>query len=157
MALALTESLRLQSVDALANPRTRRIVVGFLPRNPATLVSNSWRSVRNQQTTRVKCKRNSTDAAVISLATHCPSLNDVNLGGSWYITDAAVIALATHCPSLKSIDLGYCSNITDAAVVALATHCPNLTKVGLCYCRDVTDEAVATLRESHPGVHIEEK
>ena len=44
MALALTESLRLQSVDALANPRTRRIVVGFLPRNPATLVSNSWRS-----------------------------------------------------------------------------------------------------------------
>ena len=43
MALALTESLRLQSVDALANPRTRRIVVGFLPRNPATLVTNSWR------------------------------------------------------------------------------------------------------------------
>ena len=53
MALALTESLRLQSVHALAIVDTRRIIVGFLPRNPATLVSNSWRSARNQQTTRV--------------------------------------------------------------------------------------------------------
>ena len=57
MALALTESLRLQTLDALANPRTRRIVVGFLPRDPATLVSNSWRLARNQQTTRVKYRR----------------------------------------------------------------------------------------------------
>ena len=126
MALALTESLRLQTVDALANLRTRRIVVGFLPRNPATLVTNSWRLARDQQTTRVRCR------------------ND--------ITDAAVIALATHCPSLT-----WCTNITDAAVIALATHCPNLTKVDLRYCQDVTDEAVTTLRESHPGVHIEEE
>ena len=131
MALALTESLRLQIVDALANLRTRRIVVGFLPRHPATLVSNLWRSARNQQTHRVKCRNG--------------------------ITDAVVIALATHCPSLKSMSLNTCSNITDAAVIALATHCPNLTKVDLRYCRDVTDEAVTTLRESHPGVHIDEE
>ena len=54
MALALTESLRLQTVDVLANIRTRRIVVGFLSRNPATLVSNSWRLAKNQQTTRLR-------------------------------------------------------------------------------------------------------
>ena len=131
MALALTESLRLQSVDALANLRTRRIVVGFLPRNPATLVTNSWRLARNQQTTRVRCGE--------------------------AIPDAVVIALATHCRSLTSIRLGYCYNITDAAVIALATHCPNLTKVDLRYCRDVTDEAVTTLRESHPGIHLLKK
>ena len=153
MALALTESLRLQSVDALANPRTRRIVVGFLPRNTATLVTNSWRLARDQQTTRMRCKLNgSTDAAVISLATHCPSLNDVNLGGSWYITDAAVIALATHCPSLTSMDLTYCTIITDAAVIALAAHCPSLTQVFLIGCSNITVEARAALRESHPGI-----
>ena len=90
MGLDLAESMRLQAVDALANIRTRRIVVGYLPRNTATLVTNSWRSAKNQQTTRVKCRNG--------------------------VTDAAVIALATHCPSLKSMNLVYCSNITDAHV-----------------------------------------
>ena len=93
MALALTESLRLQTLDALANPRARRIVVGFLPRDPATLVSNSWRLARDQQTTRMRCKWNGTDAAVISLATHCPSLNDVNLYWCSNITKMAVAKL----------------------------------------------------------------
>ena len=104
-ALALTESLRLETVDVLANLRTRRIVVGFLPRNPATLVTNSWRLAKNQQTTRVKCDDGMTDALVNTLATHCPGLDSINLS----------------------------------------------------YCRDITDEAIATLRESHPGVHIEEE
>ena len=129
MALALTESLRLQTVDAVANLRTRRIVVGFLPRNPATLVTNSWRLARDQQTTRVRCR------------------ND--------ITDAAVIALATHCPSLTDIGLSKC-DITDAAVIALASHCPNLTKVEIRCRLDFTHEAVAALLESHPDIHIEE-
>ena len=78
-ALALTESLRLQTIDALANLCTRRIVVGFLPRNPATLVTNSWRLARDQQTTRVRCRNGITDAAVIALATHCPSLTSMDL------------------------------------------------------------------------------
>ena len=106
MGLDLAESLRLQAADALANIRTRRIVVGYLPRNTATLVTNSWRSAKNQQTTRVKCRTNGT-------------------------TDAGIIALATHCPSLTSMDLSHCYNITDAAVIALATHCPSLTSMDL--------------------------
>ena len=71
------------------------------------------------------------------------------------ITDAAVIALATHCPSLTSINLTCCSNITDAAVIALATHCPSLASIHLNSCPNITDEAVTTLDESHPGIHIE--
>ena len=61
MGLDLAESMRLQAVDALANIRTRRIVVGYLPRNTATLVTNSWRSAKNQQTTRVKCGNGTTE------------------------------------------------------------------------------------------------
>ena len=99
MALALTESLRLQIIDALAN---LRIVVGFLPHNPATLVTNSWRSVRNQQTTRVKCKRNSTDAAVISLATHCPSLKSITLDGCSNITEEVKAALRESHPGIET-------------------------------------------------------
>ena len=101
MALALTESLRLQSVDALANPRTRRIVVGFLPRNPATLVSNLWRLARDQQTTRMKCRTNITDAAVIALATHCPSLTKVALIGCSGITEEARATLRESHPGIE--------------------------------------------------------
>ena len=151
MALALTESLRLQTVDALANPRTRRIVVGFLPRNPATLVSNSWRLARNQQTTRVKCEWNITDAAVIALAHHYPSLTFIRFDACSNITDAAVIALATHCPSLTSINLYRCSNITDAAVIALATHCRSLTSISLGGCSNITDAAVIALATHCPS------
>ena len=123
--LDLAESLRLQAVDALANIRTRRIVVGYLPRNTATLVTNSWRSAKNQQTTRVKCGNGT--------------------------TDAGIIALATHCPSLTSMDLCGCSNITDAAVIALATHCPSLTWLGSAGCPNLTAAAVATLRRAGIG------
>ena len=119
MGLDLAESLRLQAVDALANIRTRRIVVGYLPRNTATLVTNSWRSAKNQQTTRVKCGNGTSDAGIIALATHCPSLTSMKLSCCYKITDAAIIALATHCPSLTSTHLSYCWKITDEAKAAL--------------------------------------
>ena len=93
MGLDLAESMRLQAADALANIRTRRIVVGYLPRNTATLVTNSWRSAKNQQTTRVKCGNGTTDAGIIALASHCPSLTSMDLGGCFKITDEAKAAL----------------------------------------------------------------
>ena len=78
--IALTESLRLQIMDFLDNPCTRHIIAGFVNRETATLVTNSWRLARNQQTTRLRCRNGITDATVISrLATHCLSLNDVDL------------------------------------------------------------------------------
>ena len=92
MALVLTESLRRQSQDALASHQSLRSIVGFVKRNTATLVSKSWRTARNQQTTRVKCH---------------------------YITDAAVLALAKGCPNLTDIDLDGCANITKKAIAAL--------------------------------------
>ena len=57
MALSLTESLRLQTENALANLRARRIIVGFLPRETAILVTKAWRLAKNSQTKRLKCDR----------------------------------------------------------------------------------------------------
>ena len=92
MALVLTESLRRQSQDALASHQFQEIV-GFLKRNTATLVSKAWRTARNQQTTRVKCHRNITDAAVLALAKHCPNLTTIYLYGCDNITEKAKAAL----------------------------------------------------------------
>ena len=128
MALVLTESLRRQSQDALASHQSLRSIVGFVKRDIATLVSKAWRTARNQQTTRVKCHRN--------------------------ITDAALLALAKHCPNLTWIDLTDCANITDAAVLALAEHCPNLTDINLWGCANITKKAKAALRESCKGITI---
>ena len=99
--------------------------MGFLSRNTATLVSNSWRSARNQQTTCVWCDLDITHAAVIGLTTHCPPPTTMNLNSCSKITDAAVIALATHCPSLASsrplavIGLHMCDSTTDQANLAV--------------------------------------
>ena len=153
MALVLTESLRLQSQDALAGHQSRRFIVGFVKRDIATLVSKAWRTARNQQTTRVKCHYNITDAAVLALAKHCRNLTTIYLTGCDNITDAAVIALAKHCPNLTDIYLTGC-NITDAAVLALAEHCPNLTGIGLSECDNITEKATAALRKSHEGITI---
>ena len=101
MGLDLAESLRLQAVDALANIRTRRIVVGYLPRNTATLVTNSWRSAKNQQTTRVKCGNGTTDAGIIALATHCPSLTSMDLNDCPSITDEAKAALRESTSQIR--------------------------------------------------------
>ena len=124
-----TESLRLQSQDALASHQSLRSFVGFVERGTATLVSKAWRTARNQQTTRVKCRN---------------------------ITDAAVLALAKGCPNLTTVNLYDCANITDAAVLALAKGCPNLTSIDLAGCRMITEEAKAALRESHEGITIYE-
>ena len=92
MSLVLTESLRLQVQDALASD-LHHVIVGFLKRDTATLVSKAWRSARNQQTTRVKCRANITDAAVLALAKGCPNLTGIGLSGCANITDAAKAAL----------------------------------------------------------------
>ena len=152
MALVLTESLWRQSQDALASHQSRRFIVGFLKRDTATLVSKAWRTARNQQTTRVKCRGNITDAAVLALATHCRNLTYIRLTGfGRNITDAAVLALATHCRNLTTINLGGCVNITDAAVLAFATHCRNLTTIYLYGCVNITDDAKAALSELLEG------
>ena len=154
MALVLTESLRRQSQDALASHQSLRSIVGFLKRDIATLVSKAWRTARNQQTTRVKCHHNITDAAVLALAKGCPNLTTINLYGCRNITDAAVVALAEHCPNLTKSFLFSCANITDAAVIALAKHCRNLTTINLGGCDNITKKAKAALRKSHEGIKI---
>ena len=179
MSLVLTESLRLQIQDVLAGD-LRHVIVGFLKRESATLVSKAWRSARYQQTTRVSCRDgitdavvpalakscpnlttidltyciNITDAAILALAKGCPNLTTIRLDGCANITDAAILALAKGCPNLTTIDLGGCTNITDAAILALAKGCPNLTYMGLGGCTNITAKAKAALRESHEGINI---
>ena len=107
-ALKVTESLRLQIINVLANPRTRRIVVGFLPRETAILVAKSWRLARNQQTTRLKCNMKIKDEAVIAIANMCGGLTTIDLSDCRNITDKAVIAIANNCGGLTTIDLYDC-------------------------------------------------
>eukprot|EP00619_Florenciella_sp_RCC1007_P007219 CAMPEP_0205928770 /NCGR_PEP_ID=MMETSP1325-20131115/24925_1 /ASSEMBLY_ACC=CAM_ASM_000708 /TAXON_ID=236786 /ORGANISM="Florenciella sp., Strain RCC1007" /LENGTH=102 /DNA_ID=CAMNT_0053297885 /DNA_START=51 /DNA_END=355 /DNA_ORIENTATION=+ len=72
--LGPSDSLRLRIEEVFGFHRPRRMVVGFVERETATVVCKSWRVEKNQQTIHVKCSSHITDAAVIALATHCAKL-----------------------------------------------------------------------------------
>jgi len=62
---------------------------------------------------------------VVALArTAGASLTLLDLTGLNDITDAAVLALAEHCPSLRHLILSWVLLLTDAAATAVAERCP---------------------------------
>jgi hypothetical protein len=93
-----------------------------------------------------------TDAAVLALAEHCASIQNIDLTNCSSITDAAVLALAVHCAGIQIISLNGCRNITDAAVLALAEHCAGIQTIYLTNCSSITDAAVLALAEHCAGI-----
>ena len=86
-----------------------------------------------------------TDAAVSSIAAHCPHLQALNLYDCSKITDAAVASIAAHCAQLQFLDLYDCPKITDAAVTSIAAHCPQLQSLALMRSGEITDAAVSSI------------
>ena len=118
--------------QALSIQRSRFLIIGFVPRHTATLVSKDWCVLKNRQTTTLR----------------------VRFGRESTVTDAAIAALANGCHNLTTINLDSCTNITDAAITALANGCHNLTTIDLHACTNITNAAINALRELNEGIHI---
>ena len=66
-----------------------------------------------------------------TLATRCPSLHHLSLGGCEAVTDAGVGKIAENLPRLELLNLAECFRVTDIALGKLATCCPDLRTLTL--------------------------
>jgi hypothetical protein len=88
---------------------------------------------------RVTCADVSDDAVHV-LAAGCSHLRRIKIESS-RITDAALVSLSTHCRELCDIDIGSCHKVTEAGLAALIASCPRLTS--LTVSRNSLDAAAA--------------
>lgn len=86
-----------------------------------------------------------TDRAIVALASSTKRLQGINLGGCKKLTNQAIQALAANCPLLRRVKLGGLEQITDDAVSALAKSCPLLLEIDLTHCKQITDVSVRDL------------
>jgi F-box and leucine-rich repeat protein GRR1 len=86
------------------------------------------------------CKRVS-DRGILALANHCPLLRRVKLSGLEQLTDRSVSALALCCPLLLEIDLNHCKLITDLSIRDIWTHSNHMREMRLSHCTELTDAA----------------
>ncbi|KAF7332049.1 SCF E3 ubiquitin ligase complex F-box protein GrrA [Mycena kentingensis (nom. inval.)] len=86
------------------------------------------------------CKRVS-DRGVLALATNCALLRRVKLSGLEELTDRAVSALAISCPLLLEIDLNHCKLVTDVSIRDIWIHSNHMREMRLSHCPELTDAA----------------
>ncbi|KAF9268162.1 RNI-like protein [Marasmius fiardii PR-910] len=85
---------------------------------------------------------NTSDAAIVGLASVAQRLQGINLGGCKEVADEGVLALAANCPLLRRVKLSGLDTLTDKPVSALAKSCPLLLEIDLNGCKLITDIAI---------------
>jgi hypothetical protein len=92
-----------------------------------------------------------TEAAVESLARHCPNLRSLDLF-AWLcealpeVADVGIQAIADNCHQLCSLNLTGCSNLTDVGIRAIAEGC-KLVSLNLYGCSEVTDVGLRAIAQ----------
>ena len=117
------------------------------------------------------CKEIS-DRATELLASHCPGLEDLQLGGCsgitntslrtlaslqrlrrlnlrscWQVSDAGVMALASAGPgaSLEDLNLQDCQRVSDLALRHVSQGLGSLTSLNLSFCANISDSGMKSL------------
>lgn len=85
---------------------------------------------------------NTTNSAIVGLATSANRLQGINLSGCFAVSDEGVMALAINCHFLRRVKLSGLSSLTDQPVCALAQSCPLLLEIDLNHCQLITDVSV---------------
>ncbi|KAF8897707.1 hypothetical protein BD779DRAFT_1465829 [Infundibulicybe gibba] len=85
---------------------------------------------------------NTTNEAIIGLASSASRLQGINLAGCTQVSDQGITALARNCPLLRRVKLSGVALLTDVSVSALAKSCPLLLEIDLNQCELVTDDSV---------------
>ncbi|ESK94429.1 scf e3 ubiquitin ligase complex f-box protein grra [Moniliophthora roreri MCA 2997] len=85
---------------------------------------------------------NTSDKAIIGLASVAKRLQGINLGGCKNVSGEGVFALAKNCPLLRRVKLSGLETLTDKPVSALAKSCPFLLEIDLNSCKLITDHAI---------------
>ncbi|KAL3812346.1 hypothetical protein ACJIZ3_013614 [Penstemon smallii] len=96
---------------------------------------------------------NPTTSSLKKLATNCQNLERLALCGSETVGDAEIICIASKCIALKKLCIKSCP-VSDHGIEALASGCPNLVKVKVKKCRGVTTEGADWLRASRSSLIV---
>ncbi|KAL2454834.1 F-box protein [Abeliophyllum distichum] len=96
---------------------------------------------------------NPTRLSLEKLATHCQNLERLALCGSDTVGDAEISCIAAKCIALKKLCIKSCP-VSDHGMEALAGGCPNLVKVKFKRCRGVTSEGADWLRASRGSLAV---
>eukprot|EP01117_Protostelium_nocturnum_P020047 TRINITY_DN8855_c0_g1_i2.p1 TRINITY_DN8855_c0_g1~~TRINITY_DN8855_c0_g1_i2.p1 ORF type:complete len:848 (+),score=159.19 TRINITY_DN8855_c0_g1_i2:317-2860(+) len=95
-----------------------------------------------------------TDASIMHLAIHNPSLQILFLGKCYRITDASIIKVAKHCKNIRHLQLNGCKSITDASIMHLSQHSFSLNKLVLDACPQITAESIEGLIQKYPFLEV---
>ncbi|PRP85823.1 hypothetical protein PROFUN_06015 [Planoprotostelium fungivorum] len=85
-----------------------------------------------------------TDQSVIRVSQYC-NIRALRLTGVFRVTDTSIMHLAVHNPGLQVLALGKCYKVTDASVIKIAKFCKNIRVLQLQGCQSITDAAVMHL------------
>ncbi|KAF5390599.1 hypothetical protein D9757_002639 [Collybiopsis confluens] len=85
---------------------------------------------------------NTSNKAIVGLASAAKRLQGINLTGCKHVSDEGIMALASNCPLLRRVKLSGLENLTDAPLRALVKSCPLLLEIELSSCKLVTDTPI---------------
>ncbi|KAJ6515725.1 hypothetical protein C8R45DRAFT_888759 [Mycena sanguinolenta] len=127
-------------------------LTGVVNTTNTAIVGLATAATRLQGINLAGCKRVS-DRGILALAAHCPLLRRVKLSGLEQLTDRSVSALALSCPLLLEIDLNHCKLITDISIRDIWTHSSHMREMRLSHCPELTDAAFpAPIKTDSSGV-----
>ena len=82
------------------------------------------------------------DAAVMSLTSHNPSLEQLVLGKCSNITDDSVEVIAKRLPRLVSLDISCCDKLTNKSIDYILSYCKRLRVLDVSFCSNISPSAV---------------
>lgn len=85
---------------------------------------------------------NTTNPAVIGLASVASRLQGINLTGCELVSDEGIAAVGAYCPLLRRVKLSGLSLLTDKSISALAEGCPMILEIDLHNCNLLTDVSI---------------
>ena len=151
----LNENKLLQTVITRP-PRTCRLSTISLiahPLSDAALVSSLQSNGRTLRQLEL-CSCDVSDEAVVSIASHCPGLIELNLSSNPGINSPAMVTLVRSCPSLGYLALVGCVRLEDSVLKAITWLARCLIRLDIRECSTISEAAVHALRKARPRINV---
>ncbi|XP_043937362.1 leucine-rich repeat-containing protein 29 isoform X2 [Protopterus annectens] len=91
-----------------------------------------------------------TDRTLVSVATHCRSLEHLSVNHCCFLTDEGMIQTLQTVGRLVSLDISCCDGISDRTLAAIAENCKWLKNLDVSMCNGITVARVELLQSQIP-------
>ena len=88
---------------------------------------------------------NITNKPILILLKYCPQLRVLSLHNSCYqLIDYCILSIPTHCPHIQTLELSYISTLTHETVIQLSRYCKQLQSLTL-YSNKINNNTIITI------------